>query len=113
MLNIIRKRIIVNFFKKFVKIIDKTNTIYTLIYFLIFNSDELIKILTKIQKYVRVFSFKNTTILFFYNTYNYTINLLFNKTSFYESLYTIFQKKLKKYFKNISIIILQIIVFDI
>ena len=57
---------------------------------------------TKIQKYIRVFLFETTTILFFHNTYNYTINLLLNKTLFYEFLYTISQKKLKIFQKYID-----------
>ena len=49
--DIVRKRIIINLFEKFVKIVDDKNTIYALIYFLTFNNNESIKMSIKIRKF--------------------------------------------------------------
>ena len=49
--NIVRKHIIIDFFEKFVKIVDDKNTIYALIYFLTFNNDKSIKMSIKIRKF--------------------------------------------------------------
>ena len=65
--DIVQKHIIINFFEKFVKIVDDKNTIYALIYFLTFNNNESIEMLIEIRKFQNVFSFKIATILFFYN----------------------------------------------
>jgi len=54
----------------------------------------ILKKIQSIQNYNNVFDSKNAFILFDYKKENYNIDLLLNKESFYELLYSFFKKEL-------------------
>ena len=91
---IVRDKIIINSFKKFLKL--KNNVfVFALIYhnFNINFAQQILMLLLKLKSYENCFDLKNAEMFFTHENKNYVIDLKFKKELLYDSFYALSKKK--------------------
>ena len=71
-------------------VMSRNDVVYALIYLIKCYKNEFQNVFHQISHFENVFNVKSTFILLSHDDYNYVINLILNKNSFYEFLYNIF-----------------------